>query len=98
LHLKTADRKRAWKSVLLPDNNYGGFRQSASLVAKNARRHRGLHGTFWAKTRWNRVLHHRQRKGSFGIKTPKPVYVVELDGENNRRPLLVGDDPRSTAI
>jgi tRNA-specific 2-thiouridylase len=73
----------------VPDNNYGGFLQSANLV----RKHRGeivdLHG---------RVLGHHdgiefytigQRKG-LGITTPKPVYVIELDAENNR--VVVGDD------
>jgi tRNA-specific 2-thiouridylase len=73
----------------VPDNNYGGFLQSANLV----RKHRGeivdLHG---------RVLGHHdgiefytigQRKG-LGITTPKPVYVIELDAEKNR--VVVGDD------
>ena len=73
----------------VPDNDYGKFLREANLAQK----HRGeivdLHG---------RVLGHHdgiefytigQRKG-LGITTPKPVYVIELDAENNR--VVVGDD------
>ena len=88
-NLKTADKEESMEICFVPDNNYGGFLQSANLVQK----HRGeivdLHG---------HVLGHHdgiafytigQRKG-LGITTPKPVYVVELDVENNR--VIVGDD------
>ena len=87
--LKTADKKESMEICFVPDNNYGGFLQSANLVQK----HRGdivdLHG---------RVLGHHdgiefftigQRKG-LGITTPRPVYVLELDAEQNR--VVVGDD------
>jgi len=88
-NLKTADKEESMEICFVPDNNYGGFLQSANLVQK----HRGeivdLHG---------HVLGHHdgiafytigQRKG-LGITTLKPVYVVELDAENNR--VVVGDD------
>jgi tRNA-specific 2-thiouridylase len=87
--LKTADKEESMEICFVPDNNYGGFLQSANLVQK----HRGditdLYG---------RVLGHHdgiefytigQRRG-LGITTPKPVYVVELDVENNR--VIVGDE------
>jgi tRNA-specific 2-thiouridylase len=87
--LKTAEKEESMEICFVPDNNYGGFLQSANLV----RKHRGeivdLHG---------RVLGHHdgiefytigQRKG-LGITTPKPVYVIELDAEKNR--VVVGDD------
>jgi tRNA-specific 2-thiouridylase len=87
--LKTADKEESMEICFVPDNNYGGFLQQANLVQK----HRGdivdLHG---------RVLGHHngiefytigQRKG-LGITTPKPVYVVEVDAENNR--VVVGDE------
>jgi len=87
--LKTADKEESMEICFVPDNNYGGFLQSANLVQK----HRGeivdLQG---------RILGHHdgiefytigQRKG-LGITTPKPVYVIELDVENNR--VIVGDD------
>src|ERR1051325_465903 len=89
-NLKTADKEESMEICFVPDNNYGGFLQQANLVQK----HRGeivdAHG---------RVLGHHdgiefytigQRKG-LGITTPKPVYVVELDAENNR--VVVGDEP-----
>jgi tRNA-specific 2-thiouridylase len=88
-NLKTADKEESMEICFVPDNNYGGFLQQANLVQK----HRGdivdLHG---------HVLGHHdgiafytigQRKG-LGITTSKPVYVVELDVENNR--VVVGDD------
>jgi len=88
-NLKTADKEESMEICFVPDNNYGGFLQQANLVQK----HRGeivdLH---------DHVLGHHdgiefytigQRKG-LGITTPKPVYVVELDAENNR--VVVGDE------
>jgi tRNA-uridine 2-sulfurtransferase len=87
--LKTADKEESMEICFVPDNNYGGFLQQAGLAQK----HRGdivdLHG--------HRLGYHDgiefytigQRKG-LGITTPKPVYVVELDAENNR--VVVGDD------
>jgi tRNA-specific 2-thiouridylase len=88
-NLKTAGKKESMEICFVPDNDYGKFLQQANL----AQRHRGqivdLHG---------RVLGHHdgiefytigQRKG-LGISSPKPLYVVELDAENNR--VVVGDD------
>ncbi len=87
-NLKTADKEESMEICFVPDNDYGGFLQQANLVQK----HRGeivdLQG---------RVLGHHdgiefytigQRRG-LGITTPEPVYVVELDAENNR--VVVGD-------
>ncbi len=73
----------------VPDNNYGGFLQQANLVQK----HRGE----ITDVRGHVLGHHDgiefytigQRRG-LGITTPKPVYVVELDPENNR--VVVGDE------
>ncbi len=88
-HLKTADKEESMEICFVPDNNYGGFLQSANLVRKQRGEIVDGHG---------RVLGHHdgiafytigQRKG-LGITTPKPVYVVELDAENNR--VVVGDD------
>jgi tRNA-specific 2-thiouridylase len=87
--LKTADKEESMEICFVPDKDYGKFLREANL----ARHHRGeivdLHG---------RVLGHHdgiefytigQRKG-LGITTAKPVYVIELDVENNR--VVVGDD------
>jgi tRNA-specific 2-thiouridylase len=88
-NLKTADKEESMEICFVPDNNYGGFLQQANLVQKHRGEIADVHG---------RVLGHHdgiefytigQRKG-LGITTPKPVYVVELDAENNR--VVVGDE------
>ena len=87
--LKTADKEESMEICFVPDNNYGGFLQQAKLVQK----HRGE----IVDVRGQVLGHHDgiefytigQRKG-LGITTPKPVYVVELDAENNR--VVVGDE------
>ena len=88
-NLKTADKEESMEICFVPDNNYGGFLQAASLVQKHRGEITDLYG---------RVLGHHegiefytigQRRG-LGLTTPKPVYVVELDVENNR--VVVGDE------
>lgn len=72
----------------VPDNDYGGFLRQAGLVQK----HRGE----IVDSRGRVLGHHEgiefytigQRRG-LGITTPEPVYVIELDVENNR--VIVGD-------
>jgi tRNA-specific 2-thiouridylase len=88
-NLKTADKEESMEICFVPDNNYGGFLQSANLVQK----HRGeivdLHGQVLGQHDGIAFYTIGQRKG-LGITTAKPVYVVELDAENNR--VVVGDD------
>jgi tRNA-specific 2-thiouridylase len=87
--LKTADKEESMEICFVPDNNYGGFLQSANLVQK----HRGeivdLHGHVLGQHDGIEFYTIGQRKG-LGITTAKPVYVVELDVENNR--VIIGDD------
>jgi tRNA-uridine 2-sulfurtransferase len=87
--LKTADKEESMEICFVPDKDYGKFLQDANLAQKHRGEIADLHG---------RVLGHHdgiefytigQRKG-LGITTPKPVYVIELDMENNR--VIVGDD------
>jgi tRNA-specific 2-thiouridylase len=87
--LKTADKEESMEICFVPDNNYGGFLQSANLVQKRRGEIQDVYG---------HVLGHHdgiafytigQRRG-LGITTPKPVYVVELDAEKNR--VVVGDE------
>ena len=87
--LKTAEKKESMEICFVPDNDYGKFLREANLAQKHRGEIMDLHG---------RVLGHHdgiefytigQRKG-LGITTPKPVYVIELDVENNR--VIVGDD------
>jgi tRNA-specific 2-thiouridylase len=88
-NLKTADKEESMEICFVPDNNYGGFLQQANLVQK----HRGeivdLHGHVLGHHDGIEFYTIGQRKG-LGITTSKPVYVVELDAENNR--VMVGDD------
>ncbi len=88
-NLKTADKEESMEICFVPDNNYGGFLQQANLVQT----HRGeivdLHGHVLGQHDGIEFYTIGQRKG-LGITTPKPVYVVELDAENNR--VVVGDD------
>jgi tRNA-specific 2-thiouridylase len=88
-NLKTAEKEESMEICFVPDNNYGGFLQSANLVQK----HRGdivdVHGHVLGQHDGIEFYTIGQRKG-LGITTPKPVYVVELDAENNR--VMVGDE------
>lgn len=87
--LKTADKEESMEICFVPDNNYGGFLQSANLVQK----HRGeivdVRGQVLGQHDGIEFYTIGQRKG-LGLTTPKPVYVVELDAENNR--VVVGDE------
>jgi tRNA-specific 2-thiouridylase len=73
----------------VPDNDYGGFLQSANLVQK----HRGdivdAHGHLLGHHDGIEFYTIGQRKG-LGLSSPKPRYVIELDAENNR--VVVGED------
>ena len=88
-NLKTAEKEESMEICFVPDNDYGGFLQSANLVQK----HRGdivnVHGHVLGQHDGIEFYTIGQRKG-LGITTPKPVYVVELDAENNR--VMVGDE------
>lgn len=86
--LKTADKEESMEICFVPDNDYGGFLRKAGLVDE----HQGE-----IVDSAGRVIgHHRgiefytigQRKG-LGISSPTPLYVLELDAENNR--VVVGD-------
>jgi tRNA-specific 2-thiouridylase len=88
-NLKTADKEESMEICFVPDNNYGGFLQQANLVQK----HRGeivdVHGHALGHHDGIEFYTIGQRKG-LGLSTPNPLYVIELDAENNR--VVVGDD------
>jgi tRNA-specific 2-thiouridylase len=87
--LKTADKEESMEICFVPDNDYGRFLQQAKLVEK----HRGeivdLHGKVLGHHEGIEFYTIGQRKG-LGISSPKPLYVIELDSDNNR--VIVGDD------
>ena len=88
-NLKTADKEESMEICFVPDNNYGGFLQQANLVQKQRGEIVDLHGHVLGQHDGIAFYTIGQRKG-LGITTSKPVYVVELDAENNR--VVVGDD------
>ena len=88
-NLKTADKEESMEICFVPDNNYGGFLQSANLMQKTRGDIVDLHGHILGNHDGIAFYTIGQRKG-LGITTTKPVYVVELDAENNR--VVVGDD------
>ena len=88
-NLKTADKEESMEICFVPDNNYGGFLQQANLVQKQRGDIVDLHGHVLGQHDGIAFYTIGQRKG-LGITTPRPVYVVELDAENNR--VVVGDD------
>ena len=87
--LKTADKEESMEICFVPDNNYGGFLESANLL----RKHRGditdLYGQVLGQHEGIEYYTIGQRRG-LGITTAKPVYVVELDAKTNR--VVVGDE------
>ncbi|MGP8021127.1 MAG: MnmA/TRMU family protein [Limisphaerales bacterium] len=87
--LKTADKEESMEICFVPDNNYGGFLQQAGLAQKHRGEIADVHGQVLGHHDGIEFYTIGQRRG-LGITTPKPVYVVELDAENNR--VVVGDD------
>jgi len=88
-NLKTADKEESMEICFVPDNNYGGFLQQANLVQKHRGEITDVHGHVLGHHDGIEFYTIGQRKG-LGITTPKPVYVIELDAENNR--VMVGDE------
>ncbi|HWD93723.1 MAG TPA: tRNA 2-thiouridine(34) synthase MnmA [Verrucomicrobiae bacterium] len=88
-NLKTADKEESMEICFVPDNNYGKFLQQANLAQKHRGEIADVHGHVLGHHDGIEFYTIGQRKG-LGITTPKPVYVVELDAENNR--VVVGDE------
>ena len=87
--LKTAEKQESQEICFVPDKDYKKFLTTAGLVEE----HQGE----IVDTRGQVLGHHDgiefytigQRKG-LGISSPTPLYVVELDPENNR--VVVGEE------
>jgi tRNA-specific 2-thiouridylase len=88
-NLKTADKEESMEICFVPDNNYGGFLQQANLVQKTRGEIVDVHGHVLGQHDGIAFYTIGQRKG-LGISSAKPLYVIELDAENNR--VVVGDD------
>ena len=88
-NLKTADKEESMEICFVPDNNYGGFLQQANLVQKHRGEIVNVHGHVLGHHDGIEFYTIGQRKG-LGLSSPKPLYVVELDPEQNR--VMVGDE------
>jgi tRNA-specific 2-thiouridylase len=88
-NLKTADKEESMEICFVPDNDYGRFLQQAKLVEKHQGEIVNLHGQVLGHHEGVEFYTIGQRKG-LGLSSPRPLYVIELDAENNR--VVVGDD------
>jgi len=88
-NLKTADKEESMEICFVPDNDYGGFLQQANLVQKHRGEIVNLQGQVLGQHEGIEFYTIGQRKG-LGLSSPQPLYVVELDAQNNR--VVVGDD------
>ena len=88
-HLKTADKEESMEICFVPDDDYGAFLKEAGLVHP----HRGeivdLQGKVLGYHEGIEFYTIGQRRG-LRISAARPLYVVDLDPEQNR--VLVGDD------
>jgi tRNA-specific 2-thiouridylase len=87
--LKTADKKESMEICFVPDNDYGKFLETAKLAQRHAGEIVNLQGQVLGHHEGIEFYTIGQRKG-LGLSSPKPLYVIELDGVNNR--VVVGDD------
>jgi tRNA-specific 2-thiouridylase len=87
--LKTADKEESMEICFVPDKDYGGFLQQANLVQKHPGDIVDVHGRVLGRHDGIEFYTIGQRKG-LGLSSPKPLYVVELDAQNNR--VIVGDE------
>ncbi len=87
--LRTAEKAESMEICFVPDRDYGKFLRESGL----AQSHRGeivnLQGQVLGYHEGIEFYTVGQRKG-LGISAPKPLYVLELDPQNNR--VVVGDD------
>jgi len=87
--LKTADKEESMEICFVPDKDYGKFLQQSNLVQKHQGDIVDVHGHVLGKHDGIEFYTIGQRKG-LGLSSPRPLYVVELDAQNNR--VIVGDE------
>jgi tRNA-specific 2-thiouridylase len=87
--LKTADKEESMEICFVPDKDYGAFLQQANLVQKHEGDIVDLQGRVLGRHDGIEFYTIGQRKG-LGLSSPRPLYVIELDAQNNR--VVVGDD------
>ncbi|MGA3285027.1 MAG: tRNA 2-thiouridine(34) synthase MnmA [Verrucomicrobiota bacterium] len=88
-NLKTADKEESMEICFVPDNDYGKFLEQAHLAQKHRGEITDVHGQVLGHHDGIEFYTIGQRKG-LGLSSPKPLYVIDLDAQNNR--VIVGDD------
>jgi tRNA-specific 2-thiouridylase len=88
-NLKTADKEESMEICFVPDKDYGKFLQQSNLVQKHRGEIVNVHGHVLGHHDGIEFYTIGQRKG-LGLSSSKPLYVVELDAEQNR--VVVGDE------
>jgi tRNA-specific 2-thiouridylase len=87
--LKTADKEESMEICFVPDKDYGRFLEQSNLVRKHQGDIVDAQGQVLGKHDGIEFYTIGQRKG-LGLSSSKPLYVVELDAQNNR--VVVGDE------
>jgi tRNA-specific 2-thiouridylase len=87
--LKTADKVESMEICFVPDKDYGKFLTTAAGVKKHKGELVSLQGQVLGHHEGIEFFTIGQRKG-LGISSPKPMYVIELDPNNNR--VVLGDE------
>ncbi|MBC8095314.1 MAG: tRNA 2-thiouridine(34) synthase MnmA [Akkermansiaceae bacterium] len=88
-NLKTADKEESMEICFVPDKDYGKFLRDANLAQKHRGEIVNVHGHVLGHHDGIEFYTIGQRKG-LGLTSPKPLYVVGLDPEQNR--VMVGDE------
>jgi tRNA-specific 2-thiouridylase len=88
-NLKTAEKEESMEICFVPDKDYGKFLQDAKLAEKHRGEIVNVHGHLLGHHDGIEFYTIGQRKG-LGLTSPAPLYVVELDAEQNR--VVVGDE------
>lgn len=87
--LKTAEKEESMEICFVPDRDYGKFLRDSGLATARPGEIVDIRGQVLGHHDGIEFYTIGQRKG-LGISSPKPLYVIELDADNNR--VIVGED------
>ncbi len=89
LGLKTAEKKESMEICFVPDNNYGKFLIDVAGITPHKGELVDTHGKVLGYHQGIEFFTIGQRK-RLGISSPRPLYVLALDGERNR--VVLGEE------
>ena len=87
--LRTADKEESMEICFVPDKDYGRFLEQSNLVQRHQGEIVDLQGKLLGYHEGIEFYTIGQRRG-LGITSEKPLYVLELNPENNR--VVVGEE------